>query len=421
MISSTKRGRLAGAAVLTVAAVAGLAACSSGGTATDSSSAAAAGGTYTFWDPYPQFDETADWSKLVAKCGTDNGVTIERTGYDTSDLTSKALLAGQQGNSPDVLLIDNPVVSTLADAGILTTTKDLGLDTSNFEPNILAAGQSNGDTYGVPIGANTLALYYNKDVLAAAGVDIASVTDWDSLNAALAKVKAAGKQGITYAGIGTEEGSFQFLPWFWGAGAELTDLSSPAAADAATLWTDWVQQGYAPNSVINNTQTTSWQEFLTGDFAFSENGTWQLAGADKSGLNYGVIPIPGKTGGSAAAPTGGEFVTAPVQKDTSRYATTEKIISCLTSNENLLNTDTTLSYVAPIASVQQQQVAANPELTPWVAAVGAAQGRTSDNLGTKYPIISEQMWGGFQNAMSGSQSPSAAMQAAQTAAAAGTQ
>ncbi|GAA0994763.1 sugar ABC transporter substrate-binding protein [Subtercola frigoramans] len=419
MINSTKRGRFVGAAVLTVAAVAGLAACSSGGTATDTS-AAAAGGTYTFWDPYPQFDETAAWSKLVAKCGTDNGVTIQRTGYDTSDLTSKALLAGQQGNSPDVLLIDNPVVSTLADAGVLTTTKDLGLDTSNFQANILAAGQLNGDTYGVPIGANTLALYYNKDVLSAAGVDISTVKDWDSLNAALAKVKAAGKQGITFSGIGTEEGSFQFLPWFWGAGAKLTDIGSSQAIDAATLWTNWVQQGYAPNSVINNTQTTSWQEFLTGDFAFSENGTWQLAGADKSGLKYGVIPIPAKTGGSAPAPTGGEFVTAPVQKDTSRYATTEKIISCLTSNENLLNTDTTLSYVAPIEGVQNQQVAANAELTPWVAAVAAAKGRTSDNLGTKYPIISEQMWGGFQNALSSSKSPSDAMTAAQTAAATAT-
>ncbi|RFA10765.1 ABC transporter substrate-binding protein [Subtercola boreus] len=416
---SAQRGRLAAAAVLSITALVALSACSSGSDSTSTSTdAAAAGGTYTFWDPYPQFDETADWSKLVAKCGTDAGVTIERTGYDTSDLTSKALLAGQQGSSPDILVVDNPVVSTLADAGILTTTADLGLDTTNFEKNILAAGQSNGDTFGVPIGANTLALYYNKDILSAAGVDIASVTDWTSLNAALAKVTASGKQGITFSGIGTEEGSFQFLPWFWGAGAELTDLSSSQAVDAATLWTDWVKQGYAPNSVINNTQTTSWQEFLTGNFAFSENGTWQLAGADKSGLNYGVIPIPAKSGGSAAAPTGGEFVSAPVQSDTGRYATTEKIISCLTSDSNLLTTDTTLSYVAPIATVQTQQVAANAELTPWVAAVAAARGRTSDNLGTKYPVISQAMWGGFQNALSGSQPPADAMKAAQTAAAA---
>ena len=146
-------------------------------------------------------------------CGTDAGVTIERTGYDTSDLTSKALLAGQQGNSPDLLLVDNPVVSTLAEAGLLTDTDETGADTSAVEANLLAAGQLDGKTYGVPIGANTLALYYNKAVLDAAGVDPASVTDWDSLTSALEAVSASGGKGITFSGIGTEEGSFQFLPW----------------------------------------------------------------------------------------------------------------------------------------------------------------------------------------------------------------
>lgn len=40
---------------------------------------------------------------------------IKRTGFDTSDLANKTLLAAQQGNSPDVLIVDNPVVSTLAE------------------------------------------------------------------------------------------------------------------------------------------------------------------------------------------------------------------------------------------------------------------------------------------------------------------
>lgn len=58
-------------------------------------------------------------------------------GYDTTDLTNKALLAAQQGGSPDVLIVDNPVVCTLADAGVLTTTDDTKLDTSGIEPNFV--------------------------------------------------------------------------------------------------------------------------------------------------------------------------------------------------------------------------------------------------------------------------------------------
>ncbi|KOX07715.1 multiple sugar transport system substrate-binding protein [Micromonospora profundi] len=409
MTRPSHKWRLAAVAVTALAVAAG-SACSS--SADDPGDAA-----YVVWDPYPQFADDSQWVALLDRCGTSAGVTVERTGYDTTDLTNKALLAAQQGNSPDVLIVDNPVISTLAEAGTLTTTDDNKLDVSAMAPNLLGAGQSEGKTYGVPIGANTLALYYNKDLLTAAGVDPATITDWTSLTTALTKVKTAGKKGITFSAIGTEEGSFQFLPWFWGAGAQLTSLDSPQAASALTLWTDWLKQGYAPNSVINNTQTTSWQEFATGDYAFAENGTWQLANAEKLGFSYGTIAIPASAGGPAPAPTGGEFVSIPVQKNTERYATSQKLVTCLTSADNLLTTDTTLSYVAPVTAVQDRQAAADPKLTVWVQAVRAAKGRTGDNLGTKYPKISEALWTAVQAALSGQKSPREALSAAQAAAA----
>uniref|UniRef100_A0AAU2VEH0 Sugar ABC transporter substrate-binding protein n=1 Tax=Streptomyces sp. NBC_00003 TaxID=2903608 RepID=A0AAU2VEH0_9ACTN len=413
MNSFSGRRRLTLAALTALAVTVTATACSSG--SGSSTAKGADGGTYTIWDPYPQFDKNSAWVKLLDQCGAKAGVKVKRTGFDTSDLGNKALLAAQQGNSPDLLVVDNPVVSTLAEAGVLTTTEENKLDTSKVDPNLLAAGQSGGKTYGTPIGANALALFYNKKVLKEAGVDIASVKDWKSLTAALEKVKKAGKKGITFSAIGTEEGSFQFLPWFWGSGAKLTELDSPQAVSALSLWKDWVKNGYAPNSVLNNTQTTSWQEFASGDYAFIENGTWQLAGAKKAGLDYGVLPVPGVNGGNAAAPTGGEFVTTPVQKDTGRYATSQKLATCLTSADNLYNTDTTLSYVAPTSEVQAKQVAANAELKPWVDAVKAAKGRTSGDLGTKYPKISEQMWKAVQSALSGSKSPQDALSAAQSA------
>ena len=42
-----------------------------------------------------------------------------------------------------------------------------------------------------------------------------------------------------------------------------------------------------------------------------------------------------------------------------------------------------------------------------------AKGRTSDDLGTDYPVISEALWTAVQNALSGSATPEAALQAAQ--------
>ena len=410
----TRRTVLAAAVV--VGALASVSACGGSGSGSSTASSGSSA-TYAFWDPYPQFDATSDWGKAVAACGKQAGVTVKRTGYDTTDLGNKALLAAQQGNAPDVMLVDNPVVSTLVEAGILNKTSDIGLDTTSIQKNIIGAGTVDGAAYGVPIGANTLALYYNADLLKAAKVDPAAVKDWASLTAALKKVKAAGKKGITFSAIGTEEGSFQFLPWFWGAGGDLTKLDAAQGVKALSLWKGWVADGLAPNDVLTNTQTTSWQEFATGTYAFGENGTWQLGNAQKAGFKYGVISIPAENGGAAPVPTGGEFVTVPVQKDSSRYEVSKKIVTCLTSAKNLLATDTTLSYVAPTAAVQSEQVANNPLLKPWVSAVAAARGRTSGGLGVKYPVISEQLWAAVQGALSGGKTPQSALAAAQDAAA----
>ncbi|WP_069385555.1 sugar ABC transporter substrate-binding protein [Cellulosimicrobium cellulans] len=402
---------LATTAVLTTVTLALVGACSSGGS-TDSASGDDS--TYTWWDPYPQHDGSSDWEQRVQQCGEDAGVTIERTAYDTTALTNQALLSAQEGTSPDVILLDNPAVSTLADTGMLTTTEELGLDTSEVDENLLAAGVVDGEEYGIPIGANTLALYYNKEILDAAGVDPASITDWASLTAALEAVTAAGHEGITFAGIGTEEGSFQFLPWFWGAGADLTQLDSPEAVEALELWKGWLDAGYAPNSVIQNSQNTTWEEFLTGNFAFVENGTWQVNSAAEAGFETGVIQLPAQDGGVAPAPTGGEFIVAPVQSDEARYDITRQIVECMTTPEGFVETATTFAYyVPPTEAGQEQLLEENPELETWVEAVRSAKGRTSDNLGTDYPKISEALWGAVQDALSGAATPQEALETAQ--------
>jgi multiple sugar transport system substrate-binding protein len=404
--------------VLATAAIAvgALVGCSGGGGESQASA-----DTFTWWDPYPQHEEGSPWAERVEACGTDAGVDIERTAYDTTALTNQALLAAQEGTSPDIILLDNPAVSTLAETGMLSTVDELGLDVSDVDENLLAAGVLDGETYGIPIGANTLALYYNADILAAAGVDPASITDWASLTAALEAVNAAGNRGITFAGINTEEGSFQFLPWFWGSGADLTELDSPEAVEALELWKGWLDAGLAPNSVIGNSQNTVWEEFLTGEFAFAENGTWQVNSAAEAPFETGVIELPAKDGGSAPAPTGGEFIIAPVQEDTDRYETTVQIVECMTTPEGFVETANTFAYyVPPTAEGQDALLEENADLETWVTAVQAAKGRTSDNLGTDYPLISEQLWTAVQSALSGAQTPQEALEAAQQAAEAAT-
>ena len=252
MTRKARRLTPVGAAALGLALVGVLAGCSSTPDPTSTAGAtnappATGGGTYTLWDPYPDRDASSTWAQAIDACATTLGITITRNSGNTGDTVKDLTTAA--GNLPDIAMVDNPKVSTLADAGLLTTTDDNGLDVSKISPNILSAGVIDGKTYGVPVGANTLGLYYNPTVLDDAGVDIASVTDYASLTAAIKKVVAAGHKGITFSAVGTEEGTFQFLPWFWGADADLTALDSSQSVAALTLWTDWVKDGDAPQSV----------------------------------------------------------------------------------------------------------------------------------------------------------------------------
>ncbi len=140
---------------------------------------------------------------------------------------------------------------------------------------------------------------------------------------------------------------------------------------------------------------------------------WQLANAEKAGFPYGVVI--GQNGGSAPVPTGGEFCHRTLEQDTARYDVSKKIVTCLTSSESLLASDTALTYVAPTAAVQAQQVQANPSSSrgrrPWPPRVAVPVA-----VSTKYPTISQPMWTAVQAALSGGKSPKAALDAAQTAA-----
>jgi multiple sugar transport system substrate-binding protein len=410
-----KRILFTGIATVTVLlGTTGLTACSSGG----GEAGGAASTEYTLWDPYPQFDESSAWAKLLDKCAAEQDVSISRQGLDTSSLTSKLLLAASAKNAPDLAVIDNPLVASVAETGLLATTNDLGIDTGEILPNILAAGQIDGDSYGVPLGSNTLALYYNKAILTESG--ITPPTNWQELTKAVSTVTAAGHQGIAFSAVGTEEGSFQFLPFFWGAGANLDTLDSPEAIEALTLWTDFVSSGGASSSVLNYTQADANDQFLAGNLGFQVNGSWQLPLLDAGDVDYGIVPIPAINGGPAPAPLGGEFLTVPVNADKDRLKTSAALVSCITKPANALEWAKGLSYVLPVndAAIQAKQIEQVPGLASFIDAVAAAKGRTSD-LGTRYPKVSERLWTAMQEAVSGAKSPKQALTDAQAGAAAG--
>jgi multiple sugar transport system substrate-binding protein len=371
----------------------------------------------TEWDYHNGIPVSTQWRALLDECTASTGITIDQQALPRADLLSKVFLGAQQGQLPDILLLDNPDMQQVADTGALAPLTDYGVDLTGLYQNLIDAGTYKGKVYGIAPGINGLALFYNKDMFAAVGLE--PPTNWAEVISDAKTLTRNGVYGISFSASADEGGSWQFEPWFWGAGADLTKLDSPEAVKALQLWTDLVNSGYASKSVVTWGQDIVEEQFLAGKAAMQENGVWNLSGLEKSKINFGVVPIPKPDGGAAPGPMGGEVLTIPVSKDTARMDAAGKFVNCLLSDKEMLEWATLQAYIPSRISVAAQAVANDPNMKGFVDAAAAERSRTGPpaNLGPNYSKVSQPLWNAIQAALIGSKSPKDALTQAQQEAA----
>jgi multiple sugar transport system substrate-binding protein len=146
-------------------------------------------------------------------------VTMQRVSW--GDAQQQYLREAAVGTAPDVAQLAFVWPRSFGGAGALRPLDDFvrrgvgirGWD--DFFARDLAVG-ADGKIYGVPWTTDTFALYYNKDLLAAAGVD-AFPTDWEALRAASQRIRErTGKTGWGFpAGACNTPGIWFYLNFYW--------------------------------------------------------------------------------------------------------------------------------------------------------------------------------------------------------------
>jgi multiple sugar transport system substrate-binding protein len=309
-------------------------------------------------------------------------------------------------------MVDNPDLQQIASTGALVPLTDYGVSTDGLYPSVLDAGSYEGDVYGVAPGINGMALFYNIDLLEEAGIE--PPTTWEEVTAAASTLTAGDTYGIAFSAPANEEGTWQFLPWFWGAGGDLTQLDSPEGVAALELWVDLVQNGSASQSVVQWGQGDVNDQFMAGIAAIQQNGVWNLGALDESGINYGIVPIPQPDGGAAPGPMGGELLTIPVTDEETQSAAGE-IVNCLLEDDSMSEWAALQAYIPSRESVAQEAAEANPNMAAFVEAAGSARSRPGPpaNLGPRYGEVSQALWTAIQAALSGASTPEEALAEAQ--------
>jgi multiple sugar transport system substrate-binding protein len=395
-------------AAATTAALLGVAACGSGDAGGGASAAPTALTEIDYYEAAPQNTELP---KILDACGSQAGVTVGHQQVPRDQFMPRLLQQASARKLPDLALIDNPDLQQFATSGALVALDDAGLPTEGLYPAIVDAGKYNGKSYGIAPGVNGLALYYNKDLFRLAGAQ--PPTTWPELTAAAKKLTQGKRYGIAFSAVGTEEGSFQFEPFFWTAGASLKQLDSPQAVQALSFVTDLVKSGSASKSVVNWTQADVNDQFLAGNAAMMVNGPWQLPVLTaKKDLQFGIVPIPGPTtADKPVTPLGGEVWTVG-HSTPAREAKAVEVLKCLLSGEKSLQWSKAAGYLSSNTAAAEQQGKDDPNLAAFVAELSTARARTAE-LGTGYPKASQALYTALQASLAGGAAPQAALTKAQ--------
>ncbi|MHC1550499.1 ABC transporter substrate-binding protein [Phyllobacterium sp. K27] len=219
------------------------------------------------------------------------------------DMVNDLARATATGESPDVTYIDNPEVALFASRGLLLDLTSM-LDESKvikkeeIFPGPLSSVTWDGKIYGVPRGANTLALYYNADMFKAKGLDPDNPPKtWDELYDAAKKLSDPAKNvyGLAFSAVATEEGTFQFLPWLQMAGGDYNKVNTEGGVKVLDFWGKLLDEKLASPDTLIRGQYDSTGTFNSGNAAMAISGPWELPRMSRDAkFDYraALLPVP---------------------------------------------------------------------------------------------------------------------------------
>ncbi|MCA3749324.1 MAG: extracellular solute-binding protein, partial [Rubrobacter sp.] len=137
-----------------------------------------------------------------------------------------------------------------------------------------------GKIYGVPWFTDAGMLYYRRDLLEESGFSEAPKT-WDELKEMALKTKqdSGTKFGFVFQGANYEGGVVNGLEYIWTHGGDVLDpddptrviIDSPRSVAGLATERSMIEDGVAPEAVVNYAEMESHTAFLNGDAVFMRN------------------------------------------------------------------------------------------------------------------------------------------------------
>ncbi|MBP3967239.1 MULTISPECIES: ABC transporter substrate-binding protein [Paenibacillus] len=238
------------------------------------------------------------------------------------DMITKFLTAATSGGSPDILFWDRWRTSLYAPKNVLHPVDEFmakdGLSKDDFYGEALKELSFQDKLYGLPLTVDARALFYNKKLLADAGINQPPAT-WDELEQAAIKTTKWNGNKLEVAGFSLGDNGL-FNMYLQQAGGQMlsedgtkTNFNNDQGKAVLQYWdrllnTDKVYKVGFEQGLGEGTDA-----FVTGKLAMQYTGPWMLSTYKKYGkdLDFGIAPPPTGPNGDKGSVMGGFGLVIP--------------------------------------------------------------------------------------------------------------
>jgi arabinogalactan oligomer/maltooligosaccharide transport system substrate-binding protein len=283
------------------------------------------------WYALPE-TETEKRKQLIEQFNSNSDHTVE--GADISDLKKKTTSAIPAGQGPATFDWAHDWVGDYSQRGfIVGQGEELDLSYDQFTDAAAEAVEFDGKTYGVPYGAETVALVYNEEL-----VDEAPTT----VSEMVSTMKEVHDPGSGTYGMGYPFDPYFTSAWAQAMGGYVLDPEKDPMLGIAESETveglEFALENFKPYMPKDPSYEPQAAAFADGNAAFAINGPWYLSTLNEKGVDFGVAKLPGLDGGSPTPFTGIQmwYFSKAMQEDEATAAAARAFTSWHATNEEWL-------------------------------------------------------------------------------------
>ena len=261
----------------------------------------------TFW-----YNNTGDEALVYEQVIADYNASQDK--YEVQGLSvtddQKLIVAMSSNEAPDVFKHSNSKVIQFQKNGLLQSVQDYidaeGFDTSVYSVQSLEANTLDGKLWALPIDAYTIQMFYNKDLLEAAGYTEPPKTMEEMYEMAVAVTKLDANGNVEILGYplfpyasARQELIYGFGGTWWDENGKPTP-QDPGILESLNMNVKFRNEFGGSNldsfiATANTNRYTEQDMFFQGKQLFRLDGSWLPTMMDNFGstVNYGITFVPG--------------------------------------------------------------------------------------------------------------------------------